>query len=180
MRALARPLLASVFIWDGIDALRNPQPHVELLEPYDGVLDRATETVPGLPSNRRTLVRISGGVSVAAGVLLALGKAPRAASAALTVIGAQSAVVRHPFWSVKGPRRRQELKEFLTRGAITAGAVFAVADRRGKPSATWRLDNWRTHRAELNELSQEWADRVDLVKEKHKGKSKPKGKPAGV
>src|SRR5699024_4569210 len=175
-----RPLLASRYTGDGIDALRNPQPHVELLDPYDGALDRATETVPGLPSNRRTLVRISGGVSVAAGVLLALGKAPRAASAALTVIGAQSAVVRHPFWSVKGPRRKQELKEILTRGAITAGAVFAVADRRGRPSASWRLDNWRTHRAELNELSQEWADQVELAKQKRKDKGRQKGKHAGV
>lgn len=172
MRALARPLLASVFIWDGIDALRHPQPHVELLEPYDGVLDKATERVPGLPAKRTTLVRIGGGVSVAAGVLLAIGKAPRAASTALTLIGAQSAVVRHPFWSVKGPRRQQELKEFLTRGAITAGAVFAVADRRGKPSATWRLGNWRAHRAELNDLSEDWALRLETVKEQAKAKGK--------
>lgn len=170
VRALARPLLASVFVVDGLDALRHPEKHAAMLEPYGSALDKAAETVPGVPDKRTTLVRISGGASVAAGLLLAIGKAPRLAAATLAVIGLGSTVVRHPFWSKKGDERREELSAFLTRGAVTAGAVFAATDRRGKPSLAWQYQNWREHREDLAQVSDEFEEQLAEVKAKAKEK----------
>lgn len=170
VRALARPLLASVFVVDGIDALRHPEKHAAMLEPYGSALDKAAETVPGVPSRRTTLVRVCGGASVAAGLLLAIGKAPRLAAATLAVIGLGSTVVRHPFWTKKGDERREELSAFLTRGAVTAGAVFAATDRRGKPSLAWKYQNWREHREDLAQVSDDYEEQLDALKAKSKEK----------
>ena len=171
MRALARPLLASVFVLDGVDALRHPDKHAAMLEPYGPVLDKAAEAVPGMPAKRTTLVRISGAASLAAGALLAIGKAPRVAATTLAVIGLGSTVVRHPFWSKKGEERREELSAFLTRGAVTAGAVFAATDRRGKPSLAWQYQNWRGHRADLAEIADEYEEQLEAIKAKAKEKA---------
>lgn len=170
VRALARPLLASVFVVDGIDALRYPEKHAALAEPYDSVLDKAAEKVPGVPASRTTQVRVIGGASVAAGLLLAIGKAPRVAAATLAAIGVTSTVIRHPFWSKKGEERREELSAFLTRGAVTAGAVFAATDRRGKPSLAWQYQNWREHREDLAQVSDDFEEQLAEVKAKAKEK----------
>ena len=170
VRALARPLLASVFVVDGLDSLRHPEKHAAMLEPYGAALDKAAETVPGLPAKRTVLVRVCGGASMAAGVLLAIGKAPRLAAATLAVIGLGSTVVRHPFWSKKGEERREELSAFLTRGAVTAGAVFAATDRRGKPSMAWQYQNWREHREDLAIANEEFEAQLEEVKAKAKEK----------
>lgn len=170
VRALARPLLASVFVVDGLDALRHPDKHAALLEPYGPALDKAAETVPGVPAKRIVLVRVGGGASVAAGLLLAIGKAPRLAAATLAVIGVGSTVVRHPFWSKKGEERREELSAFLTRGAVTAGAVFAATDRRGKPSLAWQYQNWREHREDLALIEDEFEAELKEAKAKAKEK----------
>lgn len=170
VRALARPLLASVFVVDGLDALRHPDKHAALLEPYGPALDKAAETVPGVPAKRIVLVRVGGGASVAAGLLLAIGKAPRLAAATLAVIGLGSTVVRHPFWSKKGEERREELSAFLTRGAVTAGAVFAATDRRGKPSLAWQYQNWREHREDLALVEDEFEAELKEAKAKAKEK----------
>ena len=160
VRALARPLLASVFVVDGLDALRHPEKHAALLEPYGPALDKAAETVPGVPAKRTVLVRISGGASVAAGLLLAIGKAPRLAAATLAVIGLGSTVVRHPFWSRKGEERREELSaprivvgsaaraargrarlvSDLEPGMVTVASTGPVAVGAGQAGSTGRFD----------------------------------------
>jgi|SRR5690625_4138383 len=151
IRHIARPLLASVFIVDAIDALRNPDEHAEKLAPVQGTLDRVHDSVPVIPSNQRTLVRLHAGVTLGAGVLFALGKAPRTCATVLAAAAAPAAVLAHP---VKSKQQRQEnLSSLLARAAAIAGLTFAAADRQGSPSLGWRYRSWQRQRAEAGQGS---------------------------
>ncbi|MDT7660182.1 MAG: putative oxidoreductase, partial [Pseudonocardiales bacterium] len=81
LRRIARPLLAGIFITGGIAQLRDPEGHAKAAHP---VLDQVAGMVPVEdPPSSVTMVRVDAGVKVGAGVLLALGKAPRLSAAAL-------------------------------------------------------------------------------------------------
>ncbi|QOR69682.1 DoxX family protein [Ruania alkalisoli] len=181
VRALARPLLASVFVVDGIDAIRHADEHAALLEPWEPLLDKVSEKVPAMPQKRTTLVRIMGGTSVAAGVLLASGKAPRLAAGVLAVIALKQTVVRYPFWSAKGADRREKLTGFMRNAALVAGLVFAANDRRGKPSLAWQVENWREHRSDLSDVKSDLEDQLRIAKAEIKaGKAELKSGLRGV
>lgn len=149
IRVFARPLLASVFIVDAVDALRHTEDHVAKMAPVDGVIEKVTDAVPSLPKNRRTLVRLHAGVTLAAGLCFALGKAPRTSATLLALTSLPAAVVAHP---VRTKAQREEnLSGLLAKAAAIAGLAFAAADRQGAPSLGWRYHNWQDHRAELAE-----------------------------
>ncbi|WP_354638001.1 hypothetical protein [Kitasatospora camelliae] len=67
VRICARPLLASMFIAGGTDALRRPAPLAPAAEP---VVD-ALADIPGVPRRTVNAVRLNGGVQAATGLLLA-------------------------------------------------------------------------------------------------------------
>ena len=84
IRRVARPLLSAVFIGQGIDALRSPQRAAETARPTVEVLRKLPESAATkLPQDPVTLARLNAGVQIGGGLLLASGKMPRVASAAL-------------------------------------------------------------------------------------------------
>lgn len=155
IRVFARPLLASVFIVDAVDALRHPDAHAEKLGAAGGAIDMAAEAVPALPTNRRTLVRLHAGVTLGASILFALGKVPRTSATVLALAAAPAAVVAHPVRTKE--QRAQNLPALLSRAAAIAGLTFAATDRRGAPSLGWRYHNWQDHRADLAQVRAEAA-----------------------
>jgi putative oxidoreductase len=157
LRALARPLLASAFIVDGIDAIRHADEHAEQARPLTPTLAKLSAQVPGLPSDPKSLTKLIGAVQVAAGVLLATGKAPRAAAATLAVITIPTTLIKYPVWSTKGEERSRHLSGLLRNAALLGGLIFAAEDRQGRPSLGWRLENRRQHRTELDDLRDELA-----------------------
>src|SRR3984893_1334016 len=70
-RRIARPLLASIFIAGGLDALRNPGGKVKAAE---AVVSPISESVSSIPTDPETLVRLNGAVQVVSGSLLAVGR----------------------------------------------------------------------------------------------------------
>ena len=87
IRKIARPMLASVFVADGVDTLMNQQDH---LEGAREVLSKVRAVVPAqysqlVPKDPQTAVQAVAGTKVAAGALYALGKFPRTAATALAV-----------------------------------------------------------------------------------------------
>ncbi|WP_295625273.1 DoxX family protein [uncultured Corynebacterium sp.] len=144
IRKLARPMLASIFIADGVDTLMNQQDHVEGARE---VTKRARTIVPAqyasfLPSNPRTVVQIAGGTKVAAGTLYALGKAPRLAATTLALVQVPTALARHSFWETQDPKERKARKSgFLTDVALLGGLFLATADTEGRPGLAWRAEH---------------------------------------
>lgn len=141
VRRIARPLLSTVFIAGGIDSLRNPAAKV----PAAGaVAEQAADKLPAsvsekVPSNPETLVRINGAVQVGAGVLLAVGKAPRLAALTLAGSLAPTTVVGHAFWNVDDPAQRAAQRtQFFKNLSLLGGLLIAAVDTEGKPSLGWR------------------------------------------
>ena len=77
-RRVARPMLASTFVFGGIQALRNTPKLAEASKPVnDEIRDLARKVAPQvhLPEDDKTLVRINAGVHIVAGLGLATGRA---------------------------------------------------------------------------------------------------------
>ena len=146
LRAIARPLLASVFIVDGWDAMRNPEKHAKKLERYEKPLASVSEQVPLVPKEMTTLARFGGAVSVGAGVLLATGKYSRLAASALALVAVPMTLAD------KSEHGDRSLSSTLRSAGLIGGLIFAAEDRRGKPSRSWRRQLEKEHRAELSDL----------------------------
>lgn len=141
LRRLARPLLASVFIYGGINVLRQTEGHAQLVKPF---VDKAIDTIgrdrlpQAVPTDPVTLVRADGIVKVVAGSALALGKLPRLSAVALLGTLLPTTVSGHPFWEAKDSAERQEqLVHFLKNAGLVGGLLLAAADTEGKPSLGW-------------------------------------------
>ncbi|WCO65311.1 DoxX family protein [Iamia majanohamensis] len=135
VRLLARPLLASVFVSGGINALRAPKAHGQMAEP---VVDKVAEPL-GLPEDPELLAQVNGGVMIGAGLLLALGKAPRLASTALAVTLVPTTMAEHRFWEADDDDERDAQRiHFMKNLGLLGGLVLAAVDTEGKPGLAWR------------------------------------------
>lgn len=141
VRRIARPLLSTVFIAGGIDSLRNADPKAQAAGPF---LEKAVDTLPGsvtakMPSDPETLVKINAAVQIGAGTLLALGKAPRAASLVLAGTLLPTTLAGHDFWNVDDPQQRaMQRMQFYKNMTMLGGLLIAAVDTEGKPSLGWR------------------------------------------
>lgn len=136
-RRVARPLLASMFINGGIDAIRNPDDKVKAAE---AVTAPASDIVPFLPRDTATLVKFNGAVQVGAGLLLALGKFRRLAAWALIGSVVPTTYAGHRFWEESdGEARKQQKVHFLKNLGLLGGLILAAFDTEGAPSLGWMV-----------------------------------------
>ncbi|MGH3119456.1 MAG: DoxX family protein [Streptosporangiaceae bacterium] len=136
LRALARPMLASVFIIQGYDTLRRPEP---VASRADKVVGPLRERVTALPDDTEQLVRINGGVQLVAGSLLAIGRWPRLSALTLAATLVPTTLAGHPYWETKDEKgRAQQRIHFLKNLAMLGGLLIAAADTEGNPSLAWR------------------------------------------
>lgn len=141
LRRIARPMLAGVFVADGVNTLRNPN---EVADKAAPLVEYAHASLPPdtsrkLPTDPATVARVNAGVQIGAGAMLALGKMPRIASALLAATLIPTTVVEHPFWAESDSKRRNEQRNhFLKNVALLGGLLIAASDTEGKPSVGWR------------------------------------------
>lgn len=136
-RRIARPLLAAVFIANGVDTLLHPKAKIDAAKQ---LLDKAQEVAPSAPAVDPVLfVQAQGALEVGAGLMMAIGRAPRLAAAVLAVDLIPSAAVEHPFWSGDYPDERKTRRaQFLKNAGLLGGLLMVVSDTGGKPSLAWR------------------------------------------
>ena len=126
VRAVARPLLASIFVTGGLDVLRNPRPRAEIAGP---TLDRIRQVFPVLPADDTTLVQANAAVQVGAGALFALGRFRRLSALALAASLLPTTVAGHAFWTKDDPAQRAQQRVQLTKNAaILGGLLLAMAE----------------------------------------------------
>ncbi|MFD4368716.1 DoxX family membrane protein [Rhodococcus sp. NPDC058521] len=141
VRRIARPLLSTIFIAGGIDALKNPSGKAQAAAP---LIDKSTEALPSsvtdtVPTDVETLVKINAAVQIGGGVLLATGKAPRFASLALAGSLVPTTLAGHDFWNENDPAQRSAQRiAFLKNVSLLGGLLIASVDTEGKPSLGWR------------------------------------------
>ncbi|MGW1991620.1 DoxX family protein [Embleya sp. NPDC001921] len=136
LRTFARPMLASIYVLQGYDAVVRPDRVVPVAEP---VVRRIAGLVPIVPADIRTAVRLNGGVQLVAGALLALGRAPRLSALALAVTLVPTTLAGHRFWDAEDKQERAGQRvHFLKNVSMLGGLLIASADTGGKPSLAWR------------------------------------------
>lgn len=136
LRAVARPLLASIFIIQGYDTLRRPERVAPVAEP---VVRPIAERVDVVPDKTEQVVRITGAVQLVAGSLLALGRWPRLSALALAATLVPTTLAGHRFWEAKDEQERAEQQiQFLKNAAMLGGLLITAADTAGNPSLAWR------------------------------------------
>jgi putative oxidoreductase len=135
-RRIGQGLLASIFIYGGIDQIRNPKPKIPSAEPVGPPI---ADAIPAdLPKDTELLVKVNGAVQVAGGTLLVLGRFPRLAAAALAGSLVPTTAAGHRFWEAEDDGdRRQQMIHFLKNLSILGGLVIATADTGGRPTVTW-------------------------------------------
>jgi putative oxidoreductase len=135
LQRLARPMLAGIFIYGGLDSARAPDPKVPAA---DKVVGRAVEQL-GARVETAQVVRANGVVQVVAGTALALGVWARPAAAVLAASLVPTTLAGHRFWDEEDATgRHQQRIQFLKNLALMGGLVLAAADTGGRPSLPWR------------------------------------------
>ena len=117
IRSLSRFLLALIFISGGSNVFINP--------------DRRAEKVAaaGIPQPREAAM-LNGAIMTIAGMMLALGIAPRLAALALLGTLIPTTVVGHPFWKETTPAERAtQQTHFLKNLAIMGGLLAVLAEK---------------------------------------------------
>jgi uncharacterized membrane protein YphA (DoxX/SURF4 family) len=140
VRRIARPLLSAVFIGQGVDALRSPQQAADTARPtLEGLKKLPDPAAAKVPSDPEAVARINAVVQIGGGLLLASGKLPRLASAALACTVIPGSLGGHLFWTEPDPARKaQQRREFMTDLSLIGGLMIASVDTEGKPSLGWR------------------------------------------
>ncbi|WP_186382549.1 DoxX family protein [Amycolatopsis rhizosphaerae] len=141
LRRVARPLLASIFIYGGIGALRQAEGHAEVAKPLvDKTIGaRQDRLPPAVSTDPVTLVRADAAVKIVAGTLFAFGRVPRLSALALVGSLVPTTIAGHPFWEAKDDsEKQQQLIHFLKNAGLVGGLLIAAADTEGRPSLGWR------------------------------------------
>ncbi len=162
LRRLARPLFASWFVSEGLDVVRHPAAHAaEARGALTTLRGRLPEPVRATPAGEAlghdvserqltTIVQVHGVALAGAGILLAVGKAPRTAALALAALTAPLVLVNLPITRVRGEDavvRRARRDRFVRALAFTGGALIAGVDLEGRPGIGWRVQKARSDHA---------------------------------
>jgi putative oxidoreductase len=137
VRRIARPLLASSFIYGGISTLRKPQDRVPGAAPIvDKVAEMADQQLPvQVPRDVEQWVKADAALKVGAGTLFALGKFPRLSALVLTGSIVPTTLAGHRFWEEDDPKVQfEKIAHFLKNLGLLGGLLLAVVDTEGKPS----------------------------------------------
>ncbi|WP_371494133.1 DoxX family protein [Kitasatospora sp. NBC_00374] len=135
MRTCARPLLATMFLYGGAGALRDPERAAPAAEP----VVRSLTGLLGVPATVRGAVRLTAAAQVTAGTLLAFGRVPRTAALALAVTLVPATLACHRFWEAEDDRERAlQRVQFLKNVSMCGGLLIAAADNGPGPSLAWR------------------------------------------
>jgi putative oxidoreductase len=125
LRPAARVLTGSTYVLLGFDALREP----------GGRVDQAAEVLAAirqwapLPDDDELVVRANAAVMVAAGALLALGRAPRLSALALAGSLIPTTLAGHSYWKIEDPAvRKVQRIQFHKNMAMLGGLLLAVLD----------------------------------------------------
>lgn len=141
-RLLARPMMASMFVVGGVNALKNSEQAAQRAKP---VTDRMTATAKKLaptapiPTDEVTLVRINAAAQITAALALATGRAPRLSATVLAASLVPTTAAGHRFWEETDTAVRANSKiHFFKNVSMLGGLLLAAVDTDGKPGLVWR------------------------------------------
>ncbi|MDX2974192.1 DoxX family protein [Kribbella solani] len=145
VRALARPLLSVIFVVQGANSIRNPEPLVPKAQPVtDRFVPMVKKVAPPqvsdrIPDTTANLVRLNGAAQVVGGLALASGKGRRLGASLLAASLVPTTLAGHSFWLEKDKAvRNQQRIQFMKNLGLLGGLLLAAVDTEGKPGVAWR------------------------------------------
>jgi putative oxidoreductase len=163
LHSAARTMLASMFVYAGVDALRTPA--ATTASDGDPGTDRAA-----WPDDTDSVVRVNGAVQVGAGLLLATGRLRRPAALALagTLLPTTPAGQRH--WETAADATRSERALHVLRNVgLLGGLLIAAMDTEGEPGVAWRAQHAVEHASIMTDHAREVAGlQAELARERTK------------
>jgi uncharacterized membrane protein YphA (DoxX/SURF4 family) len=148
IRLVARPMLASMFVAGGINALKNTDASAAKARPITDRLvplaQRAAPSAP-IPTDAKTLVRINAVAQIGAAAALATGRAPRLSSTVLAATLVPTTFAGHRFWEESDPAARANQRiHFFKNVSMLGGLLLAGVDTEGKRGLAWRASHAAT------------------------------------
>ncbi|WP_330181701.1 DoxX family protein [Nocardia sp. NBC_01503] len=139
MRRLARPLLATAFIAEGLDTLANPQHRTKAAADR---VQQAKRVLPDRYADRfpepERAVRINAMVQVGGGALLAFGRVPRLAAGLLAATVIPATITEQDFWAETDPALKSAKRlAFLKDLSLLGGLLIAAGDKGGRGTPAW-------------------------------------------
>lgn len=148
LRFVARSMLASYFVVNGVKALRHPEEFVPDVQPLaDKVVPLVNSALPAsargyLPEDTAGLVKCSGALQIVGGLSLATGLGRRLGAGVLAVTMIPHVLVSHPL-KAKGAERSAVESQLRKNVALLGGVLLAAQDTEGKPNLAWRARTQR-------------------------------------
>jgi putative oxidoreductase len=137
VRRIARPMLASTFVFGGISSLRAPEPRAEAAEKI-GVPDTALTRALHITSSEQA-VKVNAGIHIAAGLMLATNRFPRLAALALAATLVPTTAAGHRFWEEEDKTKRaNQQAHFFKNASLFGGLLIAAVDTEGRDSTVRR------------------------------------------
>jgi putative oxidoreductase len=127
--SIARPLLAGMFIYGGLDSVRHAEGKVAAANKVVGPIGDAS----GGRVRTVHLVRVNGAAQLLAGAALATDRFARPAALVLAASLVPTTLAGHRFWEPVTPADRHAQRiQFLKNMAMLGGLVLAAADPGGR------------------------------------------------
>lgn len=144
-RVIARPLIASSFVFSGVDRLRNAGATAPQLKPVLAGVSKVVPSAAAVTSNEKLVGQVLGATQVGAALLLGIGRFSRVAAILLTVTATVNTMVDYRSADAsssegKKARRTQLLKNLSLIGAV----LLAAVDTNGRPGLAWRAGHLAT------------------------------------
>ncbi|MCL3820069.1 DoxX family protein [Aeromicrobium wangtongii] len=126
LRTVARPMLASMFVYGGAMALKQPGARAAKAQP---LADLIKKIAPQVPVSGSSVTRVNGAVQLTAGLGLATGHLPRLSAFVLAVTLPPTTVAGHRYWDETDPAARTNQRvHFMKNMALTGGLLMATLD----------------------------------------------------
>ncbi len=145
LRFVARSMLASYFVINGVKALRHPEDYLPDAQPIaDRVLPLISANVPDsargyLPEDAVGLVKCNGALQIAGGLSLATGLGRRLGAGVLAVTMLPHVLAANPLKAKSGADRAAVQSQLGKNVALLGGVMLAAQDTEGKPTIAWRV-----------------------------------------
>lgn len=146
LRAAARTMLAGYFVVNGAKAIKDPEPYAAEQERFaHTVVPLAKKFAPAevatsLPQDTETLARITGGLQLAGGVGMILGKGRRL-GAGLIALSMAPQLMGFSAKGLTAEEKHLARQDLLKNVALLGGALIAAGDTEGRPGIAWRAQD---------------------------------------
>ena len=147
LRFVARSMLASYFVLNGVRALAHPEDLAPATAPIaEKLMPKLSAALPEsarafVPTDATGLVKLNGLLQIVGGASLATGFFRRIGAGVLAVTTVPNLLAANPL--TKGPGQAAAQAEFGTNVALLGGVLLAAQDTEGRPDLAWKIRTQR-------------------------------------